>query len=129
MLVIIRFNLLETAIQSDVEKVGNSSNATNNLPPRISLNLERIGSESHSKNNLPNISSTQVVNLVNSGTNISSLMSSPSNVRNVRNGDGSKYRSPSNYIMEIDFNGKSNIYSPYIYYDKNTSEKFYSLNK
>ena len=34
---------------------------------------------------------------------------------------------PSTNVMQIDFTGTSNIYSPYLYYDKATTEKFDSV--
>ena len=76
------------------------------------------------QSNLPNISSSQVINLVNSGVNISDIIPTFGNKNNV-----SKYKSPSTDIIEIDFKGTSNVYSPYIYYDKNLSEKFDSVKK
>jgi len=93
------------------------------LMDQIASDMDALMRDTQS--NLPNISSSQVINLVNSGVNISNLMPSFSN-GNV-NGNGSKYKSPSSNIIEIDFEGTSNVYSPYIYYDKNLSDNFVSV--
>ena len=77
--------------------------------------------------NLPNMPSNEVVNLVNSGKYINSLVS-PSPSLNYGQ-PNYKFQDPETKIFEVDFSGSSSIYSPYIYYDKNLSEKFDSVKK
>ena len=67
----------------------------------------------------PNISSNEILNLVNSGANINNFSPSYNNVDTIY-----KYENPELDIIQINFDGTSNVYSPYIYYDKNLHEKF-----
>ena len=63
----------------------------------------------------------QVIDLLNGGMNLDTLsangiMYNPAN------------RGPTTNIIQTDYSGSSNIYSPYIYYNKGVSEKFAARN-
>ena len=81
----------------------------------------------------PSLSQSEITNLINSGVDISSLMNTCSSNSTLLNSDGinlsSQFKGPSTNIVQIDFKGTSNIYSPYLYYNKGTSEKFESIGK
>ena len=84
------------------------------------------------QNNIPKISSAHVIDLVNSGIDINTLTASFSYSNRDNNSDSNenyKYQDPSIEIDEVNFDGSSNVYSPYIYYDKNSSERFDSVKK
>jgi hypothetical protein len=74
-------------------------------------------------NRLPILTPKQIADLLESGMDLSSLMSGTS-----VNEKGIKYdsfmRGPSTNIVQVDYSGSSNIYSPYLYYNKSTNEKF-----
>jgi hypothetical protein len=80
------------------------------------------------QSNIPRISSAHVIDLVNSGIDINTL--TPSFIERSRDSNGNtnyKYQDPSIEINEVEFGGSSNVYSPYLYYDKNSLEKFDSV--
>ena len=80
------------------------------------------------QSNIPRISSAHVIDLVNSGIDINTL--TPSFIETSRDSNGNtnyKYQDPSIEINEVEFGGSSNVYSPYLYYDKNSLEKFDSV--
>ena len=70
--------------------------------------------------NVPQITTTQLVNVLNNGYNLNTLTSSGSSMN-------SSYKTPSTNIVQTDFSGTSNIYSPYLYYNKGINEKFSGL--
>ena len=84
------------------------------------------------KNMFPNISPRQLTNLLNSGANIGDLLLNKKNTNDtIINSRGIRLGNaigPSTNIVEINFEGASNIYSPYLYYNKATTEKFDSVN-
>ena len=90
------------------------------------------------KNMFPNITPIQLTDLLNSGVDIGKLLNK--NNQNVScnksetelNSRGIQLQNskgPSTNIMQINFKGTSNLYSPYLYYNKATTEKFISTNK
>ena len=83
------------------------------------------------KNMFPNISPSQLTNLLNSGANIGDLLLNKRNTNDtIVNSRGihlGNKTGPSTNIIEINFEGTSNIYSPYLYYNKSTTEKFDSV--
>ena len=85
------------------------------------------------KNMFPNISPSQLTKLLNSGANIGDLLLNKKNTNDtIVNSRGihlGNKTGPSTNIMEINFEGTSNIYSPYLYYNKATTEKFDSVKK
>ena len=101
-------------INSDIPK---TTIAINSLMDDLLLDMKTLIRDTQS--NLPIITSSQAIDLINSGANINSLIPSLSYGK-----PNYKFQDPATNIIEIDFDGESNIYSPYIYYDKNLSEKF-----
>ena len=87
------------------------------------------------KTMFPDISQKQIEDLLNSGIDINNLKtnneSSINNNGTVLNSQGinlsNNFRGPSTNVMQVDFTGTSNIYSPYLYYNKGTTEKFDSV--
>ena len=85
------------------------------------------------KTKFPDISPSQLANLLNSGANIGDLLLNKRNpsdtVVNSRGIQTGKTTGPSTNIVQINFKGTSNVYSPYLYYNKATTEKFDSVEK
>ena len=77
----------------------------------------------------PNITPEQLTQLMNSGIDISKLMPSINNNGTVLSDKGinSQYRGPSTNILQKNYKGATNVYSPFLYYNKGTSEKFSSI--
>ena len=75
---------------------------------------------------LPAISPTQINSLINSGVNLNTLMSHDKGTVLSSKGisRSAKYQGPASNIVQTDFHGTSNIYSPYLYYNKGTNEQF-----
>ena len=84
-------------------------------------------------NMFPNITPEQLTQLINSGIDISSFMPSINNNGTVLSENGinvnSQYRGPSTNIIQKNYKGTTNIYSPFLYYNKGTTEKFTSIKK
>jgi hypothetical protein len=95
------------------------------------------------KNMFPNITPSQLTELLNSGVDIGKLLNQNNQnnqtnscqydscqksqtVLNSRGIEIQNRKGPSTNIVQIKFNGTSNIYSPYLYYNKATTEKFIS---
>jgi hypothetical protein len=74
---------------------------------------------------MPSLSPSEITALLNSGVNLSSLMP-PNNQSVTAKGVNmsSTYKTPSTNIVQTGFSGTSNIYSPYLYYNKNAGEGF-----
>ena len=66
---------------------------------------------------VPQITATQMVQLLNNGANLDTLTSSGLSMN-------AAYKAPSTNIVQTDFSGTTNIYSPYLYYNKGVNEKF-----
>ena len=85
----------------------------------------------------PSLSQSEITNLINSGVDISSLMNTSStsisndSTRLSKTGINlsSQFKGPSTNVVQVDFKGTSNIYSPYLYYNKGINEKFESIGK
>ena len=69
---------------------------------------------------LPQISPSQTIALLNSGVNLDTLSSKGIAMN-------SAHRGPSTNIVQTNFTGTSNIYSPYLYYNKGVNEQFSGL--
>jgi len=82
----------------------------------------------------PNMTPEQITSLLNSGIDIKTLMQQSqgqggqSDIPTSLNSQGvkmsSQFKGPSTNIVQTDFSGTSNIYSPYLYYNKGSTEKF-----
>ena len=112
----------------------NSTEVTKNhsLMDNLSSDMSMLMKDIQS--NIPRISSAHVIDLVNSGMNINTLIPSFSDSKRDSDSDSDsdaiyKYQYPSIEIDEVNFNGSSNVYSPYLYYDKNILERFDSVKK
>ena len=70
--------------------------------------------------NLPKLSPSQIIELLNSGVNLDTLTSQGIAMN-------SAYRGPSTNIVQTNFRGTSDIYSPYLYYNKGVNEQFSGL--
>ncbi len=84
------------------------------------------------KNMFPDISPSQLANLLNSGANIGELLNKRNPGDTIINSRGihtSNTRGPSTNILQKNFKGTSNVYSPYLYYNKATTERFMSTKK
>ena len=85
------------------------------------------------KSKFPNITPEQLAKLINSSNNINNLLPIINNNGTIISDKGikinSKYRGPSTNILQKDYKGTTNVYSPFLYYNKGTSEKFTSVNK
>jgi hypothetical protein len=66
---------------------------------------------------IPLISPSQTIALLNTGANVDTLTSQGIAMN-------SAFRGPSTNIVQTNFSGTSNIYSPYLYYNKGLSESF-----
>ena len=86
-------------------------------------NINQLIADIQSK--YPNITPDQLTKLINAGVNISSLTDTNGISLNSRgininpNANG-----PSTNIYQSSINGNTNIYSPYLYYNKSTTEQF-----
>ena len=69
---------------------------------------------------MPLISPSQTIALLNTGANVDTLTSQGIAMN-------SAFRGPSTNIVQTNFSGTSNIYSPYLYYNKGLSESFSGL--
>jgi len=118
-----------TTIQNNINTSIPNTTMFNSLIANSESDIDTIMRDIHSM--FPDISSNEIVKLVNSGANVNNL--SPtynnsdskyfnSNINN--NGKIYDYKNPSLDIIQLNFDGTSNVYSPYIYYDKNLHEKF-----
>jgi len=92
------------------------------------------------KTRFPDITPSQVISLINAGVNLNNLVGNGGNVGRRSSGDrtilsssgintSSQNKGPSTNIVQIDFKGTSNIYSPYLHYNKGINEKFTSIKK
>jgi hypothetical protein len=83
----------------------------------------------------PQLTAEQVTSLLNSGINLLSLMgrSDVSNPNESVSSSGVKmsnqYKTPQSNIIQTDFSGTSNIFSPFLYYNKNSGEAFTNVQK
>ena len=68
---------------------------------------------------LPNISSETIVSLLNSGVDLMKLYSDKNYMSEKGMNFDSEMKSPSTNIYQKNFSGTSNVYSPYLYYNKN----------
>ena len=88
-------------------------------------------------NKFPNLSQAVITKLISSGVDISTLMNTGSTLNSNDSTRlsstginlGSQLKGPSTNIVQVDFKGTSNIYSPYLYYNKGINEKFESIGK
>ena len=80
----------------------------------------------------PNITADQLAALINSGIDINNIAPTINNGL-VINDKGisidSKFRGPSTNILQHHYRGTTNVYSPYLYYNKATTEKYTTHNK
>lgn len=81
----------------------------------------------------PNITPDELIELINSGIDINRLIPSIYNNGTVLSETGinvnSQYRGPSTNILQQNYKGTTNVYSPFLYYNKGTTEKFTSMKK
>ena len=81
----------------------------------------------------PTITPEQLIELINSGIDINRLNPSIYNNGTVLSETGininSQYRGPSTNILQQNYKGTTNVYSPFLYYNKGTTEKFTSIKK
>ena len=84
-------------------------------------------------NMFPTITPEQLTQLMNSGIDISKLMPSINNNGTALSDKGinvnSKYKGPSTNIFQKNYKGSTNVYSPFLYYNKGITEKFTSIKK
>ena len=72
--------------------------------------------------NIPMATPVQITDLIDKGLGVELL---------TRNGIlmNQQYKGPSTNILQTDFTGTSNIYSPFLFYNKGSTEKFIGVNK
>jgi len=70
----------------------------------------------------PNISSDTIISLLNSGVDLMKLYSDTNYMSEKGMNFDSQMRGPSTNIYQKNFSGTSNVYSPYLYYNKNSNE-------
>ena len=68
---------------------------------------------------LPNLSSETIVSLLNSGVDLMKLYSDKNYMSEKGMHFDSQLKGPSTNIYQKNFSGTSNVYSPYLYYNKN----------
>jgi len=121
--------------------MGNSSTSCKNEVKGIFPELQSITSFMNDiKSMFPDISQNQIKELIDAGIDINKLKANNEIINNnesindngnVLNSKGihlsNNFKGPSTNIMQVDFTGTSNIYSPYLYYNKATTEKFNSV--
>ena len=71
---------------------------------------------------LPNLSSETIVSLLNSGVDLMKLYADKNYMTERGMHFDSEMRSPSTNIYQKNFSGTSNVYSPYLYYNKNGND-------
>ena len=71
---------------------------------------------------LPNLSSETIVSLLNSGVDLMKLYSDKNYMSEKGMNFDSEMKSPSTNIYQKNFSGTSNVYSPYLYYNKNGND-------
>ena len=71
---------------------------------------------------LPNLSSDNIVSLLNSGVDLMKLYADKNYMSEKGMNFDSEMRSPSTNIYQKNFSGTSNVYSPYLYYNKNGND-------
>ena len=70
----------------------------------------------------PNISSDTIISLLNRGVDLMKLYSDTNYMSEKGMNFDSQMRGPSTNIYQKNFSGTSNVYSPYLYYNKNSNE-------
>ena len=70
---------------------------------------------------LPNLSSETIVSLLNSGVDLMKLYADTNYMSEKGMNFDSEMKSPSTNIYQKNFSGTSNVYSPYLYYNKNSN--------
>ena len=70
----------------------------------------------------PNISSEEIVSLLNSGVDLMKLYSDKNYMSEKGMNFDSQMRGPSTNIYQKNFSGTSNVYSPYLHYNKNNTD-------
>jgi len=71
---------------------------------------------------LPNLSSDNIVSLLNSGVDLMKLYADKNYMSEKGMNFDSEMKSPSTNIYQKNFSGTSNVYSPYLYYNKNGND-------
>jgi len=94
-----------------------SSTSTNPLSTMAQQSSTSSTSTTSLNSTVPQITATQMVQLLNNGANLDTLTSSGLSMN-------AAYKAPSTNIVQTDFSGTTNIYSPYLYYNKGVNEKF-----
>ena len=102
-----------------------TNNITTTTPPTTTNNITTTTKPTSKPTSTPTTTSNasvqllpdRVIDLLNGGMNLN-ILSSDGIMYNPSNGG------PTTNIIQTDYTGTSNIYSPYIYYNKGVSEKF-----
>jgi hypothetical protein len=121
-----------TTTQPQTTKSSSTSTTSQNPIPTVTSSGYLL-SDIMSK--FPQLTAEQVTSLLNSGINLLSLMSSSdvSNPNESVSSSGVKmsnqYKTPQSNIIQTDFSGTSNIFSPFLYYNKNSGEAFTNVQK
>ena len=123
---------METNMNSKIINSSNSSNIANIIMPTtkntskinsLSSDGDMDGSSSMPELNMPLMPQIpiatpgMITNLLNNGVGIDYLTSQGMALN-------SAYRGPSTNIIQTNFSGTSNVYSPFLYYNKGSSERF-----
>ena len=70
----------------------------------------------------PDMSQDTLLSLINNGVDILSLLSNKNTISDNGIKMNSDFKSPSTNIYQRNFSGTSNVYSPYLYYNKSSNE-------
>ena len=91
--------------------------STTSTNPLSTYTMAQQSTTTSLNSTVPQITATQMVQLLNNGANLDTLTSSGLSMN-------AAYKAPSTNIVQTDFSGTTNIYSPYLYYNKGVNEKF-----
>ena len=97
---------------------GATSTTMGDTSPTMSMSSNNnIGDTNLITDNIPITTPTMITNLLDNGLGIDYLTSQGIGLNN-------KLRGPSTNIVQTNFSGTSNVYSPYLYYNKGNTERF-----
>jgi len=118
-------NTMPTNIETTPTYTGNMSNYTESMPTYTDSNITNTTPYTIQPilnditQSFPNISSDNIISLLNSGVDLMKLYSDKNYMSEKGMNFDSQMKGPSTNIYQKNFSGTSNVYSPYLYYNKN----------
>ena len=118
-------NTIPTNIETTPTYTGNMSNYTESMPTYTDSNITNTTPYTTQPllnditQSFPNISSDNIISLLNSGIDLMKLYSDKNYMSEKGMNFDSQMKGPTTNIYQKNFSGTSNVYSPYLYYNKN----------